>query len=125
MDLQGPAAAAAVTRLGGVLVVSLPPDLDGQGFAAIAAAVSGRSATDPTTAVVLDFSAVDVIGRGDFDQVRRLLATVRLLGAEPVIVSLAPELVLYLIEVEADTTGIHYCHDLDDALHRFRRQEQC
>ncbi len=69
-------------------------------------------------AVVLDFSAVDVLNLLDFQRARAFLASVRLLGAEVAIVSLKAGIVVYLTEVQAETEGINYFFDLDEALHQ-------
>ena len=55
---------------------------------------------------MLDFSAIDVMNLLEYNRIRKLLASVRLLGAETAIVSLSVGVVLYLADVQADTDGI-------------------
>ena len=109
----------AITRIRGVLVVTLPPDLAQQGLESLRQAVLGRIAEERIGAVVLDFSAVDVISAEEFRRVRGFLQAIQLMGAESAIVSLAAGVVLYLTEIQADTAGLRFFFGLDEALQHF------
>jgi len=78
-----------------------------------------RASRERVETVVLDFSAVDVLSLVEFERARHFLVAMRLLGHEVAMVSLAPSVVLYLTEVQADTSGVHYFRGLDEALRRF------
>ena len=112
-------AAVAITRTRGVLVVTMQPDLDGERFDRLRVAAMERASRERVETVVLDFSAVDVLSLVEFERARHFLTAMRLLGHEVAMVSLAPSVVLYLTEVQADTSGVHYFRGLDEALRRF------
>ncbi|MBF0320306.1 MAG: hypothetical protein HQL01_10950 [Nitrospirae bacterium] len=67
-------------------------------------------------AVILDFSAVDVINLSEFNRARTFLDSARLLGTDTAIVSLSAGIVVYLTEVQAETGRINYFLGLDEAL---------
>ena len=112
-------AAMAITRTRGVLVVTMQPDLDRKRFDRLRVAAMERASRERIETVVLDFSAVDVLSLAEFERARHFLTAMRLLGYEVAMVSLAPSVVLYLTEVQADTSGVHYFRGLDEALRRF------
>ncbi len=111
--------AVAMTRTRGVLVVTMQPDLDRERFEHLRLAAMAEAGRERLAAVVLDFSAVDVLSLAEFERARDLLAALRLLGLEVAMVSLAPSVVLYLAEVQADPGKGLYFRGLDEALRRF------
>ncbi|MBF0336708.1 MAG: hypothetical protein HQL05_02655 [Nitrospirae bacterium] len=115
----------AITKTKGVIVVTMQPDLDEEGFDTMCKVVLELTAKTKIKAVVLDFSAVDVLNLLEFQSVKAFLASVRLLGAKTAIVSLKAGSVVYLTEVQAETEGINYFFDLDEALQRFGDREAC
>lgn len=112
---------AAITSTNGVIVVTMQADMDAASFESMQKAVLARVARTTTTALVLDFSAVDVMNLTEFNRTRRFLSAVRLLGVEAAVVSLSAGIVLYLAEVQAETDGISYYNGLDEALQRYGR----
>jgi anti-anti-sigma regulatory factor len=115
---QNPISTVAMTATRGVLVVTMQPDLEQESFETMVAAVLERTVKNKIRAVVLDFSAVDVMNLVEFDCTRALLSAVRCLGAETAIVSLSAGVVLYLTEVQAKTEGINFYFGLDEAFQR-------
>ncbi len=111
--------AVAMTRTRRVLVVTMQPDLDQERFDRLRLAAMAEVGHERLAAVVLDFSAVDVLSLAEFERARDLLVALRLLGLQVAMVSLAPSVVLYLTEVQADTEGVRYFRGLDEALRRF------
>ena len=112
--------ATAITMTGGVVVVTMRPDMDGDQFDSMRRAVLDRIASTKSRVLVLDFSAIDVMNLLEFNRIRKLLVAVRLLGAEAAIVSMAPGIVLYLTEVQAETGGISYFLGLDEAIQQYK-----
>jgi rsbT antagonist protein RsbS len=108
----------AVTATQGVLVVTMQPDMGAAQFASMRQAVLERITGSKFKALVLDFSAIDVMNLLEFNRVRSLLGSVRLLGTETAIVSLSVGVVLYLADVQADTDGIDCYLGLDEALRK-------
>jgi len=112
------ASATAITTTQGVLVVTMQPDMSSGQFESMRQTVLGRITRNSLKALVLDFSATDVMNLVEFNRVRKFLASVRLLGAETAIVSLSVGVVLYLADVEADTDGIDCYFGLDEAIRK-------
>jgi anti-anti-sigma regulatory factor len=109
---------AAITATQGVLVVTIQPDMGSAQFESMRQAILDRITGSKFKALVLDFSAVDVMNLLEFNRFRKLLASVRLLGTDTVIVSLSVGVVLYLADVQADTEGIDCYLGLDEALRK-------
>lgn len=120
MAMPNSGVAHAMTDAGGVLVVTMPPDLDQDGLESLTDAALERLAGRKLHAIVLDFSAVDVLGTSDFIRIHAFLGTARLLGSQTAISSLAPGIVAYLATTDARTDGIDFFLGLDDALSRYR-----
>ena len=106
----------AITATQGVLVVTMQADMGSRQLESMRQAVLDRITSGKFNALVLDFSAIDVMDLTEYNRIRKLLASVRLLGAQTAIVSLAVGVVLYLTDVQADTDGIECYLGLDDAL---------
>ena len=119
MTGHGSDAAAAITITGGVVVVTMWSDMDGEQFNSMRLRVLERIANTKSRALVLDFSGIDVVNLLDFNRIRKLLVAVRLLGCETAIASLKPGIVLYLVEGQAETGGISYFFGLDEALQQY------
>jgi anti-anti-sigma regulatory factor len=109
----------AITTTRGVLVVTMQPDMSSGQFESMRQAALDRITRDSLKALVLDFSAIDVMNLVEFNRVRKFLASVKLLGRETAIVSLSVGVVLYLADVEADTDGIDCYFGLDEALLKY------
>src|SRR5215213_6016152 len=100
--------AHAMTEAGGVLVVTMPPDLDKDGLESLRDAALERLAGRKLNAIVLDFSGVDVLGTTDLDRIHAFLGTARLLGSRTAISSLAPGIAAFLATTDARTDGIDF-----------------
>lgn len=108
----------AITTTQGVLVVTMQPDMSSGQFESMRQTVLERITRNKLKALVLDFSAIDVMNLLEFNRIRKFLASVRLLGTETAIVSLSVGVVLYLADVGADTDGIDCYYGLDEALRK-------
>jgi anti-anti-sigma regulatory factor len=108
----------AITTTQGVLVVTMQPDTSSGQFESMRQTVLDRITRNKLKALVLDFSAIDVMNLIEFNRIRKFLASVRLLGTETAIVSLSVGVVLYLADIGADTDGIEYYFGLDEALRK-------
>jgi rsbT antagonist protein RsbS len=111
--------AHAMTEAGGVLVVTMPPDLDKDDLESLRDAALERLAGRKLKAIVLDFSGVDVLGTTDLDRIHAFLGTARLLGSRTAISSLAPGIAAFLATTDARTDGIDFFLGLEDALRRY------
>jgi anti-anti-sigma regulatory factor len=68
--------------------------------------------------VILDCSGVELLDAEDFDQLRKVVATVALMGARTVLAGLRPGVVSALVDLGADFDGIEAAIDIDDALQK-------
>ena len=118
MAQNGAEAIAAITTTQGVLVVTMQPDMSSTQFDSMRQSALDRIARDKLKALVMDFSAIDVMNLFEFNRLRKFLASVRLLGTQTAIVSLSVGVVLYLADVQADTEGIDCYLGLDEALRK-------
>ena len=118
MAQNGAEAIAAITTTQGVLVVTMQPDMSSTQFESMRQSALDRIARDKLKALVMDFSAIDVMNLFEFNRLRKFLASVRLLGTQTAIVSLSVGVVLYLADVQADTEGVDCYLGLDEALRK-------
>ena len=109
----------AMTEAGGVLVVTMLPDLDEAGLESLRDAALQRLAARKLKAIVLDFSGVDVLDGSDLGRIRAFLGTARLLGSQTAISGLAPGIAAFLATIDAPTDGIDFFLQLEDALRRY------
>jgi anti-anti-sigma regulatory factor len=119
MEMSSSGGVHAMTEAGGVLVVTMPPDLDRDGLESLRDAALERLAVRKINAIVLDFSGVDVLGTADLDRIHAFLGTARLLGSRTAISSLAPGIAAFLATTDARTDGIDFFLGLEDALRRY------
>lgn len=104
------------TKVKDVLVVTLPNDLSDENFNQLKIkVVNGLSSTE-VRAVVFECSALQYIDHYEFIDLKNLLDSSRILGAKPILVSLSPGIIKYLIESDVDLTGIKAFLSLNEAL---------
>ena len=65
--------------------------------------------------VILDLSGLEILDLQEFEELRRTILMVELMGAQPVISGLRPGVVSSLIALDADVDGIQAAFNLDDA----------
>lgn len=109
----------AVTRTRGAVIVTMQPDLEPAMFDQLQESVLQQLHGHRHRAVVLDFSAVDMLSLCEFERCRKLLSAAGLLHAARIVVSLRPDIVMYLTEMQAQTQGIDFFFSLEEALQRY------
>jgi anti-anti-sigma regulatory factor len=119
MEMPNAGGVHAMTEAGGVLVVTMPPDLGRDGLESLRDAALERLTERKLNAIVLDFSGVDMLGTADLDRIHAFLGTARLLGSRTAISSLAPGIAAFLATTDARTDGIDFFLGLEDALRRY------
>lgn len=106
------------TPVRGCLVVTLPADLSPEVFDGVRDRTLEGLHSGGCHAVVFELSAVQIMDREDFDWLRKLAATTRLLGARPLLVGFSAGVVMHLVESDVDTAGLEAARDLEEALER-------
>lgn len=102
----------------GCLVVSLPQDLAYGTLDSVRAAVLDGIQRHGCRSVVLEVSSVAVMDCAEFAELREIGAMARLLGAQPLLAGLSPWVIMYLVDNQADTSGIESVRDLEAAFDR-------
>jgi rsbT antagonist protein RsbS len=98
-----------------VVVASIQVDLDDDVLARFREDLLGRVHETNSRAVILDVSGLETLDAYEFDALRRIIATVTILGSESILVGLQPGVVSALIEIGADVDGLRTAIDLDAA----------
>jgi rsbT antagonist protein RsbS len=98
-----------------VVVASIQVDLDEDVLARFQEDLLGRVHETGSRAVILDVSGLETLDSSEFAALRRIIAAVKILGSDSVLVGLQPGVVSALIEVGADVDGLQTAIDLDAA----------
>lgn len=117
-------AQVTATPVQGCLVVTLPADLSTRVFEALRERTLDGLRQGGCHAVVFELSAVQIMDREDFERLRQLAATTRLLGARPLLVGFGAGVVMHLVESDVDTTDLEVARDLEEALARARAETE-
>lgn len=108
------------TRVGGCLVVTVTRDLAGGTLDEVRRAMLEGVREGGVHAVALEVTAVPYMDSREFDEVRRSLRMVELLGARTMLVGLAPGIIAHLMAADADVSGIRASLGLDEALREMK-----
>jgi rsbT antagonist protein RsbS len=98
-----------------VVVASIQLDLDENVLARFQEDLLGRVHETGSRAVILDVSGLETLDSSEFAALRRIIAAVKIMGSDSVLVGLQPGVVSALIEVGADVDGLQTAIDLDAA----------
>jgi rsbT co-antagonist protein RsbR len=118
------ASQATITLLGapilpvlpGVLAAPLIGQFDSARAAALSQKVLSAITNQRATTVIFDITGVQVIDQHTIAELLELAGAVRLLGAEPVIVGVRPDVALALVEQQIDLPVRHIYSTLQDAV---------
>ena len=100
----------------GCLVASIQIDLSDAVLQRFRQDLLERVARERVHGVVLDVSGVTVMDSIDFGMLKTTMTMAAVMGASAIIVGLAPGIVSALMDMDADTQGVHAALNLDDAL---------
>ena len=99
----------------GCIIASIQVDLTEDVNSAFRTEILEYIRENGATGVILDVSGVDIMDLDDFESLRKTLNMVEVMGAKPVLAGLKPGVVSSLIELGAETQGIHAAFNLDEA----------
>ena len=108
-----------ITQIHGCIVANIQADLTEAVFAELRQSLLMRVERSVVQGVVFDCSALSVMDRTEFDDLRKLVQMVELLGTPCVLAGLNAGIVSYLVTVRADTEGLRSMLGLDEALNWF------
>ncbi len=116
--------AQTMTEVGSAIIVTMRPDMTTEEFNALSEALLERVEQHHALAVVLDFSAVDLLDKTDLQRVLAMLRASKMLGASSAICSLARSIVCFMVDQDANLKGIQFFHGLHDALKVFGKRKK-
>ncbi len=102
-----------VTR--GCVVASIQIDLTPEVVKQFRIDLLERVQKSNANGVILDVSGIDILDLDDFNGLRSTLEMAKIMGARPVLSGLKPGVVSALIDLGADSEGVHTVLNLDDA----------
>lgn len=120
MDSSGHGIVA--THLEDSLVVTVGEELDGDVLAVVRQRALGALQERRCRAVLFELSALTILDRSEFGELRAIGEMVRVLGAVPVLIGLRPGLVQYLVESDVDVSGIRAFLSLEQGLAALRAE---
>lgn len=103
-------------RLGETLIVSIQIQLSDRLVLALKDDLGAEIAAQPTRAIVLEVSGVDVFDSFIAASIRDLAQVARLMGAETVVAGLDPAMAITLVEMGMSMKGVHTSLNLEAAL---------
>lgn len=107
------------TRVKNNLVVTLPADLSASVLEQLRQVALGHVHEKRVRAVIFECSAVHYMDRYEFEQLCVLFRVVDVLGSQPCFVGMRAGIVKYLVQSDADCSGIKAFLDLNEALDHF------
>jgi anti-anti-sigma regulatory factor len=100
----------------GVLLVPIIGTFDAHRGAEILPSLLGAVVERRARAVIIDLTAVEVVGARDADQILRLITAVKLLGARPLITGVQPAVARVIAELGVDLSAIVTLQSVEQAL---------
>ncbi len=83
-----------------------------------------RSSRGDHRTLILDATPLELIDATDFDRLRRVIDTARLMGVETIIVGLKPGVAAGLVESDANVEGLITTLNMEKALQLAKRAER-
>lgn len=106
------------TRVHAAVVLTLPESIAAGTLEAARNLALDAIRQDSLRAVILELSNVRMMDCTEFEQVRAIAGMARLLGSQAYVVGLRPGVVAYLVSNDANTEGLQFERQLEDALDR-------
>ncbi len=104
-----------ISRQGDYLVASIVSDLSDSQVVALRAELIHKVGKLRSRGVIVDVGGLDVIDSFVARSLRSIALTVRLRGAETVVVGIQPDVAIAMVQFDLDLHPIHAALDLDEA----------
>ncbi len=65
--------------------------------------------------VIIDVSGIEILDLTDFNELKKIINMVGIMGAKTIVSGFKPELISALVDLDADIDGINAAFNLDDA----------
>jgi anti-anti-sigma regulatory factor len=119
---QGPV--SAFNSIDDSLIATLQPDVDEQYLHRLGVDVSDALRRGDHRMLILDATPLELIDATDFDRLRRVIDTARLMGVETIIVGLKPGVAAGLVETDANVEGLVTTLNMEKALQMAKLEER-
>ncbi|MFI8008378.1 STAS domain-containing protein [Streptomyces sp. NPDC086010] len=106
----------AILSIGGVLLVTVPADLDETALASLQEELSSQIMKKGAHGVLIDITGVQVVDTFVGGRISVIASVARLLGARPVLVGMRPAVAQTLVQLGVELDGITRARDLDAGL---------
>jgi rsbT antagonist protein RsbS len=106
----------AILRQGDALIAAIQSDLTDKQVLALRDELSERVGRHRLRAIVVDVSALDVIDSFVARSLRSMAITVRLRGAETLVVGIQPDVAIAMAHFDLNLAPLRTATDLDEAL---------
>ena len=114
---------SAFNSIDGSLIATLQPDVDERYLHRLETDVSNALRRGDHRTLILDATPLELIDATDFDRLRRVIDTARLMGVETIIVGLKPGVAAGLVESDANIDGLTTTLTVEKALEIAGRTE--
>ena len=104
-----------ISRQGDYLIASIVSDLSDSQVVAFRAELIDKVGNLRSRGVIVDVGGLDVIDSFVAQSLRSIALTVRLRGAETVVVGIQPDVAIAIVQFDLDLHPIHAALDLDEA----------
>jgi rsbT antagonist protein RsbS len=106
----------SILRQGSVLIATVQADLSDTEVLALRDALAARVSRHRARGVIVDVTALDVIDSFVARALRSLAVTVRLKGAETLVVGIQPDVAIAMVQFDLNLQPLRTALDLDEAL---------
>jgi rsbT antagonist protein RsbS len=114
----------AILRQGDLLIASIQSDLSDTEVIELREELTELVGRHRLRGIVIDVGALDVIDSFVTRALRAIVLTARLRGAETVIVGIAPDVAIAMVQFRLNLEPLRAALDLDEALAMLRRPNQ-
>ena len=104
-----------ISRQGDYLIASVVSDLSDSQVSALRAELMDRAGDLRARGIIVDVGGLDVIDSFVARSLRSIALTMRLRGAETVVVGIHPEVAIAMVQFDLDLDPIHAALDIDEA----------
>jgi len=116
LDATSVGAGVVATRVGACLVLTLGEDLAEPALERARSLVVEELRGPRVDAVVFDLSALLYLDSREFTELRSLARMTGMLGARTIFVGFRPGIIVHLMRLDVDITGMHVALGLNEAL---------
>ena len=123
-DINNDAAAVySFNSIGDCLIATLQPDVDEAYLRQLETDILGALKRSDHRLLIMDATPLELIDATDFDRLRRVIETARLIGVKTIIVGLKPGVAAGLVELDANIDGLVTTLNMEKALQIAGRSE--